>query len=181
MKPTIIAVSKSESHTFSKPNQPTIHLIEGFGVEGDAHAGKTVKHRFLVKKDATKPNIRQIHLIHTELLDSLEEKGFSVKPGELGENITTRGIDLLGLPTGTILMIGSEVVVQVTALRNPCKQIDEFQKGLLKEVLYKDEEGNLVRATGVMGTILKGGTVQPGDSIVVELPPEPYHELEYVW
>ena len=181
MNPVVIAVSLSETHTFIKPNQPAIRLIEGFGVEGDAHAGKTVKHRFLVKKDATKPNIRQIHLIHAELLDKLEEKGFTVHPGQLGENITTRGVDLLGLPTDTILKIGKTAVVKITALRNPCKQIDEFQKGLLKEVLYKDEDGNLVRATGVMGIILKGGTVQPGDSIVTELPPEPHQILEYVW
>jgi len=181
MEPTIIAVSRCEFHSFSKHNQEAIQLIAGLGVEGDAHSGKTVKHRFLVKKDASRPNIRQIHLIHAELFDELEYKGFSVKPGELGENITTRGIDLLGLPTGTILSIGSEVVIEVTALRNPCKQIDEFQQGLLKEVLYKDEDGNIVRATGVMGIILKGGTVQPGDSIVAKLPPEPYHKLEYVW
>ena len=181
MKPTVVAVSLSETHTFSKPNQSAIRLIEGIGVEGDAHAGKTVKHRFLVKKDASRPNIRQIHLIHTELLDSLEEKGFTVLPGQLGENITTRGVALLDLPTDTILKIGEEAVIKITALRNPCRQIDEFQKGLLKEVLYKDEDGNLVRATGVMGIILKGGTVQPGDSIVVELPPEPHHKLEYVW
>jgi len=181
MNPVVIAVSLSEAHTFNKHNQRTIRLIEGFGVEGDAHAGKTVKHRFLVKKDASRPNIRQIHLIHAELLDSLEEKGFTVLPGQLGENITTRGVALLELPTDTILKIGEEAVIKITALRNPCKQIDEFQKGLLKEVLYKDEEGNLVRATGVMGIILNGGTVQPGDSIVVELPPEPHLKLEYVW
>ena len=181
MKPTVVAISLSETHTFSKPNQSAIRLIEGFGVEGDAHAGKTVKHRFLVKKDATKPNIRQVHLIHAELLDELEEKGFTVHPGQFGENITTRGVDLLGLPTDTILKIGEEAVVKITALRNPCKQIDEFQKGLLKEVLYKDEEGNLVRETGVMGIILKGGTILPGDSLIVELPPEPHQKLEYIW
>lgn len=181
MEPTVIAVSQSETHTFSKPNQEVIRLIAGLGVEGDAHSGKTVKHLFLVKKDATRPNIRQIHLIHAELFDELKEKGFTILPGQLGENITTRGIDLLGLPTGTILKIGADVVIEVTALRNPCKQIDKFQKGLLKEVLYKDEAGDLVRKTGVMGIILKGGRVQPGGNITVELPPEPHHKLEYVW
>jgi len=181
MEPTVIAVSRSASHTFSKPNREMIQLIAGLGVEGDAHSGKTIKHRFLVKKDATRPNIRQIHLIHAELFDEMSDKGYSIKPGELGENITTRGIDLLSLPTGAILNIGSDVAIEVTALRNPCKQIDDFQKGLLKEVLYKDEKGNLVRKTGVMGVILQGGEVRPGDNITVELPPEPHHKLEYIW
>ena len=181
MTPTVVAVSSSPTHTFSKPNQPVIRLIAGIGVEGDAHSGKTVKHRFLVKQDATKPNIRQVHLMHQELFDELSEKGFKVKPGQLGENITTRGVPLLELPTGTVLKIGAEVVVQMTALRNPCKQIDDFQKGLLKEVLYKDENGNLVRKTGVMGIVLTGGEVRPGEKIIVELPPEPHRELAYIW
>ena len=150
-------------------------------MEGDAHAGKTVKHRYLVKQDASRPNIRQVHLIHQELLDELNGKGFSVDPGQLGENITTRGIPLLELPSGTKLEIGNEVVIEVTALRNPCKQIDEFQKGMLKEVLYKNQEGNLVRKTGVMGVVLQGGEVRPGDRIKVEFPPEPHQPLEYVW
>jgi len=177
----VIAVSRSAEHTFSKPNEESINLIQGFGVEGDAHAGKTVKHRYLVGKDPTRLNIRQVHLIHAELLDELNAKGFSVAPGQLGENITTRGVDLLNLPTGTKMHIGSDVIIELTALRNPCVQIDAFQKGMLKEVLYKDEEGNLVRRTGVMGTIHKGGLVKPGDEIEVELPPEPYSPLEYVW
>ena len=181
MKPTVVAVSSSPTHTFSKPNQPVIHLIAGVGVEGDAHAGKTVKHRYFVKRDASRLNIRQVHLMHQELFDELSEKGFRVEPGQLGENITTRGVPLLDLPTGTILRIGEEVVVQVTALRSPCQQIDEFQPGLLKEVLYKDENGNLVRKTGVMGVVLAGGQVRPGDKIIVELPPEPHRALEYVW
>ena len=120
-------------------------------------------------------------MIHNELLDELNEKGFSVSPGELGENITTQEIDLLDLPTGTLLYIGPQVLVELTALRNPCIQIDDYQKGMLKEVLYKDENGELVRKTGVMGIILTGGEIQPGDHIIVELPPEPHHKLEYVW
>ena len=181
MDPIVIAVSCSETHSFSKPNQTVIKLIEGIGVEGDAHSGRTVKHRFLVKKDATRPNIRQVHLIHNELLDELNAKGFSVNPGQLGENITTRGIDLLSLPSGTIMNIGFEVVIELTALRNPCKQIDEFQEGMLKAVLYKDENGVLVRKTGVMGIVKSGGEICPGDAIVIDLPPEPQQQLEYVW
>ena len=177
MVPTVIAVSCSTTHSFSKPNQTAITLIEGIGVEGDAHSGKTVKHRFLVKQDATRPNIRQVHLIHKELLDELNDKGFDVNPGQLGENITTKGIALLELPTGTRLFIGDEVIIEVT----PCKQIDEFQKGMLKTVLYKDENGNLIRKTGVMGIVRQGGVVRPGDVIAIKLPPIPHHPLEYVW
>jgi len=181
MKPFVVAVNRSPEHTFSKPNKKTIKLIEGYGVEGDAHAGKKVKHRFLVGIDPTKPNIRQVHLIHVELLEELNRKGFTVHPGELGENITTRGIDLLGLPTGTRLLIGADVKIEITALRNPCVQIDWFQKGLLKEVLYKNEDGKVVRRAGVMGIILAGGQINPNDEIFVELPLKPRHPLEYIW
>jgi len=181
MIPAVVAVSLSGQHTFSKYNQASINLIAGLGVEGDAHSGKTVQHLYLERKDPTRINIRQVHLIHSELLDEVNAKGFSVNPGDLGENITTRGVDLLALPTATILKIGEKVVIELTALRNPCHQIDEFQNGLLKEVLLKDDEGKLVRKTGVMGMILVGGEVKPGDPISVELPPGPHHALEYVW
>jgi MOSC domain-containing protein YiiM len=181
IKPTIIAVSRSAQHTFSKPNQPVINLIAGIGVEGDAHAGKKVKHRYLVGLDATKPNIRQVHLMQAELFDEVNAKGFHVEPGQLGENITTRGVDLLALPTGTKLEIGSDVVVELTALRNPCVQIGNFQKGLLKAVIDKDEEGHVIHKAGVMGIVLVGGEIRPNDSIIIDLPAEPHHCLEYVW
>ena len=179
MTPFVNAVSLSAEHTFSKPNQNSIRLIEGFGVEGDAHAGKKVKHRYLAKLDTERPNLRQVHLIHVELLDKLHEKGFSVAPGELGENITTKGIDLLGLPTGTMLKIGKNAVVEITGLRNPCIQIDRFQKGLLKAVLYKDLDGNLVREAGVMGIVVVGGEIIPGDPIVFDMLPQPHQPLVY--
>jgi MOSC domain-containing protein YiiM len=181
MNPIVIAVSRSPKHTFSKPNEKFIKLIKGYGVEGDAHAGKKVKHRFLVGIDPTRPNIRQVHLIQIELLEELDAKGFSVNPGELGENITTRGVDLFSLPTGTRLQIGTHVIVELTALRNPCVQIELFQKGMLKEVLYKNEDGKLVRRVGVMGIILEGGIVKPNDALIVKPPPKPHHPLEYVW
>jgi MOSC domain-containing protein YiiM len=180
MNPTVVAVSRSARHTFSKPNQATITLLEGVGVEGDAHAGGTVKHRYLVRRDPTQPNLRQVHLIHTELLDALNAAGFSVAPGQLGENITTRGIDLLSLPTGAKLHIGADAVIEVTGLRNPCSQIDDFQSGLQKAVLDRDEEGNVVRKAGVMGIVLAGGEVRPGDAIVITLPPEPHRPLAYI-
>jgi MOSC domain-containing protein YiiM len=181
MKPTVIAVNCSAQHTFSKPNQAIIKLIEGIGVEGDAHSGKWVKHRYLADKDPTKPNLRQVHLIQAELLDELNSKGFSVEPGQLGENITTRGIDLINLPTKTRLQIGEQALIEVTALRNPCVQIEKFQKGLLKAVLERDAEGTLIRKAGVMGIVLVGGEIHPRDSIRIDLPSEPHHALEYVW
>lgn len=181
MNPIVIAVSRSSEHTFSKPNEKSIYLIKGYGVEGDAHAGGKVKHRFLVGIDPTRPNIRQVHLIHVELLEELNRKGFSVNPGELGENITTRGVDLLGLPTGTRLHIGAEAIIEITALRNPCVQIDWFQKGMLKEVVFKNKDGKLVRRAGVMGIVLEGGFIQPNNEIMVELPSKPHRPLEYIW
>lgn len=180
MTAIVTAVNCSGTHSFSKSNQERIRLLVGLGVEGDAHLGKTVKHRSRVAKDPSQPNLRQVHLIHSELHDELLENGFTVSAGELGENVTTRGIDLLGLPTGTRLLIGETAEVEITGLRNPCVQIDRFRKGLMKAVLDRDEEGNLVRKSGVMGIVLKGGEVKPGDAIRMELPPRPHRPLECV-
>lgn len=173
------AVSKSPTHSFAKKNEPSIHLLKGLGVEGDAHCGATVKHVSRVAKTPELPNLRQVHLIHTELLTELAEKGFVVKAGEMGENITTEGIDLLGLPKDTILKIG-DTQIGITGLRNPCSQIDRFQSGLMKAVLDKDEDGNLIRKSGIMGVVLEGGTIQVGDAIEVVLPKEPFVVLEVV-
>lgn len=177
---TILSVSKSDAHTFHKYNCDNIVLLKGLGVEGDAHMGETVKHRSRVAKDPTQPNLRQVHLIQAELLEELEGKGFEVAPGKMGENITTSGIDLLGLPRNTVLHIGPDARVQITGLRNPCLQIDAFQKGLLKAVLDKDEAGNLIRKAGIMGIVLEGGTVTVGNQIRVVFPPKPYLPLERV-
>ncbi|MET9429723.1 MOSC domain-containing protein [Streptomyces sp. NPDC003036] len=178
---TVTTVSSHGEHAFSKVNRPAITLLAGLGVEGDAHAGVTVQHRSRVAQDPTQPNLRQVHLIHEELFDEVAAAGFTVAPGELGENITTRGIDLLGLPTGTLLRIGREAVVEVTGLRNPCGQIDGFQAGLLKQVVGRDEEtGQIVRKAGSMGIVRTGGVVRPGDPIEAELPDGPHHPLERV-
>ncbi len=174
------AVSRSATHTFHKQNQEGIQLLAGLGVEGDAHMGETVKHRSRVKRDPTQPNLRQVHLIHAELHDELNASGFSVVAGQMGENVTTRGIDLLALPTGTRLHLGDTAVVEVTGLRNPCYQLDNFQPGLMAAVLDRDEQGKLIRKSGVMGIILTGGFVRPGDPIRVELPPTPHRPLECV-
>lgn len=181
MEGTVTAVSRSPTHTFSKPNQEQIKLVKDYGVEGDAHAGRTVKHRYLAGKDPSRPNILQVHLIEIEVLEKLETKGFKVKPGELGENITTQGIDFLELPSGTILRIGEEAAVELTALRSPCKQIDAYQKGLQQELTYLDENSGKAMIGAVMGIVRTGGVVQPGDSIGIELPPEPHQKLVYTW
>jgi MOSC domain-containing protein YiiM len=180
MNAIVTAVSLSSSHSFSKPNQEFIRLLAGLGVEGDAHLGTTVKHRSRVAKDPTQPNLRQVHLIHSELFDELAGKGFAVAPGEMGENVTTRGINLLSLPTGARLRLGESAVIEITGLRNPCVQIDRFQKGLMKAVLGKDEKGNVIRKSGIMGIVLEGGEVRPGDAIRVELPRQPHRPLNVV-
>lgn len=174
------AVSRSAEYTFTKPNQGVITLVAGLGVEGDAHYGEKVRHRSRVARTPDAPNLRQVHLIHAELFEELARSGFTVTPGQIGENVTTRGVDLLGLPTGTLLRIGPEAVVEVTGLRNPCAQIDGFQHGLLKEVLDRDENGELVRKAGIMSVVLKGGQIRPGDAIEVTLPDGPHRKLEPV-
>lgn len=176
----VTAVSSSETHSFVKPNQESIRLLAGLGVDGDAHLGVTVQHRSRVAVDPSQPNLRQVHLIHAELHDELRATGFEVAAGRMGENITTRGVDLLGLPCGARLHLGDEAVVEVTGLRNPCVQLDHFQAGLMAAVLGRDEVGNLVRKAGVMGIVLVGGEVRPGDSIRIEIPPEPHKPLKPV-
>lgn len=167
-------------YSFTKPNRDSVTLLAGFGVEGDVHAGVTVKHRSRVAKDPSQPNLRQIHLIHQELFAEVRAQGFEVAPGDLGENVTTSGIDLLGLPVGTLLHLGDEAVVEVTGLRNPCYQIDHFQEGLLKQVVSRNADGTLVRKAGIMGIVAIGGFVRPGDPVGVELPAGPHRPLERV-
>ena len=151
--------------------------MPGLGVEGDAHQGATVKHRSRVARDPTQPNLRQVHLIHAELHEELRAAGFTVSAGQMGENVTTRGVDLLGLPAGARLHLGDAAVVEVTGLRNPCAQLDRIQPGLMAATLDRDEHGNLVRKAGIMGVVVAGGEVRPGDPIRVELPPQPHRPL----
>lgn len=180
MSAHVTAVHRSAEHTFSKEPVEDIVLLAGLGVEHDAHLGARVMHRSRVAVDPTQPNLRQVHLIHAELFDELAADGFTVGPGQLGENITTSGIGLLDLPTGAVLKIGEAALVAVTGLRNPCRQIDAFQSGLLSAVLDRDDEGALVRKTGVMGVVVQGGVVRPGDPIEVALPPAPRTPLSVV-
>ena len=176
----VTAVSLSKGHHFSKPNALEIRLLSGLGVAGDAHLGVTVKHRSRVAKDPTQPNLRQVHLLHEELFDELQARNFVVKPGEMGENVTTRGVDLLGLPTGTRLHLGQHAVVEVTGLRNPCVQIDRFQQGLMAATLDKDADGNLIRKAGVMSVVLADGDGRAGDAIGIVLPDGPHRPLQPV-
>ena len=176
----VIAVARSAGHTFSKTQQASVRLSAGLGVEGDAHRGATVKHRSRVARDPTQPNLRQVHLIHAELYDELRAAGFPVEPGDLGENVTTRGLDLLGLPVGARLRLGAEVVVEITGLRNPCVQLDHFHPGLLAAVVSRGADGQIVRKAGVMGIVCTGGEVSTGVSIEVELPAPPHRALEVV-
>lgn len=174
------AVSQRSTHRFSKQPRMWIRLLEGLGVEGDAHLGITVKHRSRVARDPTQPNLRQVHLLHRELLDELEPQGFVIGPGDIGENILTRGVDLLGLPTGAVLRIGEAAEVSVTGLRNPCVQLDRFKPGLMAATLDRDADGGLIRKAGIMAVVLTGGEVRPGDRIEVILPLEPHRRLRPV-
>jgi len=171
------ALSRSKNHTLIKKNETQIKLEKGLGVERDAHFGKTVKHRSRVKKDPNQPNLRQVHLMHSELFEELSQKGFDVSAGEMGENITTTGIDILHLPVNTILHIGENAQIQLTGFRNPCAQLDGIQKGLMKALLTVDNDGNLFRKSGVFGIVLKGGIITVKNKILVELPEKPHIKL----
>jgi MOSC domain-containing protein YiiM len=163
-----------------KHERDVIRLLEGLGVEGDAHMGITVKHRSRVRRDPSQANLRQVHLVHTELIDELEASGFEVAPGAMGENIRTRGISLLDLPTGTRLHLGSEAIIEITGLRNPCAQLNGVQEGLMNAVLDHDDQGNLRRKAGVMAVVLASGDVRTGDLIRIELPDQPHSPLQPV-
>jgi len=173
----VTAVSRSPTHSLAKWNQSSITLVAGFGVEDDAHNGKTVKHLSRLLRFGSSPNLRQVHLIHSELHEELRAAGFGIVAGQMGENVTTRGIDLLGLPTGSRLHLGGEAIIEITGLRNPCGQLNKLQPGLMKATLARDAEGNLIRKAGIMAVVLAGGAVKPGDDIQVEMPPGPHVPL----
>ena len=180
MSARVVAVHSKGIHAFSKDSQPRISIIAGIGVEGDAHAGITVKHRSRVARDPSQPNLRQVHLIHAELLDELRRQGLSILPGQMGENITTLGLPILDLSAGTVLRIGSAAAIRITGLRNPCSQIEAFMPGLLAAVLGRAADGSLIRKAGVMGVVLESGDVKPGDGISVLSVPAVYVPLQPV-
>lgn len=174
---SVTAVSRSTAHHFSKEVAQSINLVAGLGVEHDAHAGVTVQHLPHLTQDASRPNLRQVHLIPYELLYELGSRGFDIKPGELGENITTYGLDLMALPQGTQLRFGDQATVEITGLRDPGPQIERFKKGLLSQVLRTDNDGRLLRKAGVMGVVLVGGPVKASDIVQVYRPTEPHKAL----
>lgn len=176
----VVAVANSSGHTLSKQLQARVEIVAGHGVAGDAHGGTTVKHRSRVAIDPTQPNLRQVHLMHAELFDELREQGLEVGPGEMGENLTTRGLDLLALPTAAHLHVGETVVLEVTGLRNPCGQLNRVQPGLLAATRIEDGRGGVERKAGIMCIVLEGGFVAPGDPIRVEAPAGPGRALEAV-
>jgi MOSC domain-containing protein YiiM len=173
--PRVVSVSRDDAHRFTKPAVSEIRLIEGWGIEGDTHAGTTVQHRSRVARDPSQPNLRQVHLIHAELFDEVRVRGYQVRPGELGENITTAGLDLLALPAGTMLHLGESAMIRLTGLRNPCDQINGLAPRLMKELVGRRPDGTVVRKAGVMSVVIAGGVVRPGDLIRAELP-EGEHE-----
>lgn len=176
----VLAVHVNPRHRFSKQSVPTITLLTGLGVQGDAHCGALVKHRSRVARDPTQPNLRQVHLLQAELFDTLADMGHLVSSGQIGENVTTCGIDLLALPADTELHLGADAVVRITGLRNPCVQIDRFQPGLMAAVLDRTPEGELVRKAGVMAVVVRGGVVSAQDRIEVRLPVGPHTPLRPV-
>ncbi len=176
----VVMVSSNSAHSVAKVNRRQIQLLAGLGVEGDIQQGKTAKHRWIAARDPKQANLRQVHLIHAELHEELQKTGFFIAAGQMGENITTRGIDLLALPHGTKLTLGKAAVVEITGFRIPCSQLDGLQPGLMQAVLGRDEDGNPTSKAGIMSVVLSGGEVKPGDSIAVELPSRPHHRLESV-
>lgn len=180
MTASVVAVHRDAMHRFSKVPAREVVLVAGIGVAGDAHAGVTVQHLSRMRRDPSAPNLRQVHLIAGELLDELTAAGFQVAPGRLGENVTTRGVDLLALPTGSSLHLGAEALLEITGLRNPCFQLDRYQNGLQRAVLDRGPNGELIRRAGVMAVVLRGGTVRPGDPISVRLPDGDRRPLEPV-
>lgn len=178
--PAVVAVHRDGAHRFSKQPVDAVELLAGLGVAGDAHAGVTVQHLSRVRRDPTAPNLRQVHLIAAELLDELTARGFDVAPGRLGENVTTRGVDLLALPTGARLRLGNSAVIEVTGLRNPCVQLDRHQRGLQEAVLDRAADGSLIRRAGVMAVVVARGVVRPGDPITVTAPAGDHRPLEPV-
>ena len=167
----VAGVFVSGGHTFSKSERYSVTLLQGLGIEGDAHCGSTVQHLSDRKKNSTRSNLRQLHLIQSELIEELNATGFDVRPGDLGENITTGQIDLPALPQGTLLRIGDTAVVEITGLRTPCFKIERFRKGLRSAVTEHRHGGPATLKGALMAIVVAGGVVNRDDRIGVIIPP----------
>lgn len=176
----IEALHSSPSHSLKKETTSSLEIIKGLGVKGDAHMGAKIKHVYRVRKDPNEPNLRQVHIIHAELFDELKTKDFDISFGEMGENITCSGLDILSLPTDTELQMGVSTRLKVTGLRNPCAQLDSIKKGLMKACLDRNQSGEMIPKVGIMTIVLEGGIINQGDEIKVVFPPEPHRKLEAV-
>lgn len=174
------SVHRSESHDFTKATVEEVVLVAGVGIEGDAHAGATVQHVSRKKKDADRPNLRQVHLVSAELHEELVADGFDLDHGGFGENLVTRGIALGDLPVGTTLALGDDAIIVLTGLRDPCAQIDRHREGLRAAVAFDPGEGPKLFRDGAMAMVVRGGVVRTGDPIGVALPPEPHHPMRKV-
>jgi len=179
-QPRVIAVAAKPEPGVGKVLREVITLVAGHGVEGDYHAGPFVRHRSRAARAPDLPNRRQVHLIHAELFDEVAALGIDVRPGQMGENITTRGLALMDLSPGTRLHLGSIAVVEITGCRNPCNQLDAIDPRLLPEVARKAADGTIARRAGIMGIVVQGGPVRPGDPIHVEVPAEAAGRLDPV-
>jgi MOSC domain-containing protein YiiM len=177
---TVVAVCSSFSHSVAKAPKTSINLITGLGVEGDVHLGRTTQHQYLAKRDPTRPNLTQVHLLHAELHDLLNDAGFGISPGLMGENITTRGIDLMSLPSGTRLNLGKVAILQVTGFREPCPKLNRLRPGLMKASFMRESGDRVVPNAGIMAIVIRGGLVSPGDAIEINLPDEPHQPLPAV-
>jgi MOSC domain-containing protein YiiM len=177
MLPTVVAVCSSVSHSIAKAPKTSINLIAGLGVEGDVHLGRTTQHLYLAKRDPTRTNLTQVHLLHAELHDLLNEAGFDISPGLMGENITTRGIDLMSLPSGTRLNLGKIAILLVTGFREPCSKLNQLRPGLMKACFMGNQGDRVIPTAGIMGIVVRGGLVSPGDAIEIDRPDEPHHPL----
>jgi MOSC domain-containing protein YiiM len=179
-EPTVIAVCSKETHGVRKLQRAAVKLVVNHGVEGDYHAGALVRHRSRVARDPQQPNLRQVHLMHAELFDELSAIGIDVAPGDMGENITTRGLPILDLTPGTRLHLGDSAIVEITGCRNPCAQLNDIDQRLLAQVAQKAADGSIIRKAGIMGIVIVGGVVRPGDAIRVEAPANTSARLEPV-
>jgi len=175
----VMSVNQAARHDVRKTPVAALHLRSGLGADGDAHYGATVQHRYDRRRDPSRLNLRQVHLIGAELLEELGRAGYRIAPGDLGENITTADIDLASLPAATRLHIGSSAVLELTGLREPCVLLDRIAPGL-RLAACGERSGETILRHGAMAIVVAGGEVRAGDAIEISLPPSPHRPMRVV-